>query len=162
MALTDRREPHDSQDIKNIRFSFVRRVSGDLHVLQVTYSTVGYRHASVNKPFLGCISRDARLTDISPQYVLYLFWLEAALDDQSPRTVNTSRRTHLGKEELNNVFWRPVHTLADICDIRKDGAADTFSEDLGWGNGVPLSCGGEEGRIRGVEGGIETCEELDG
>ena len=40
MALTERLEPHDSQDMKNIRFSFVRSVSGDLHVLQVTYSTV--------------------------------------------------------------------------------------------------------------------------
>jgi len=40
MALTDRREPHDSHDMKNIRFSLVRRVSGDLHVLQVTYSTI--------------------------------------------------------------------------------------------------------------------------
>ena len=40
IALTERLEPHDSQDMKNIRFSFVRSVSGDLHVLQVTYSTV--------------------------------------------------------------------------------------------------------------------------
>ena len=39
MALTDLREPHDSQVMKNIRVSFVKRVSGDLHVLQVTYST---------------------------------------------------------------------------------------------------------------------------
>ena len=39
IVFTDRREPHDSQDMKNIRFSFVRSVSGDLHVLQVTYST---------------------------------------------------------------------------------------------------------------------------
>ena len=41
VAFTERLEPHDSQDMKNIRFSFVRRVSGDLHVLHVTYSTVG-------------------------------------------------------------------------------------------------------------------------
>jgi hypothetical protein len=41
MALTDLLLPHDSQAMKKIRFSFVRRVSGDLHVLQVTYSTVG-------------------------------------------------------------------------------------------------------------------------
>src|SRR5258708_38208083 len=38
-AFTDRREPQDSQAMKKIRFSFVRRVSGDLHVLHVTYST---------------------------------------------------------------------------------------------------------------------------
>ena len=39
IVLTDRLEPHDSHAMKKIRFSFVRRVSGDLHVLQVTYST---------------------------------------------------------------------------------------------------------------------------
>lgn len=39
MALTDRFEPHDSQVMKYRRFSFVRIVSGDLHVLHVTYST---------------------------------------------------------------------------------------------------------------------------
>ena len=39
IAFTERLEPHGSQDMKNIRFSFVRSVSGDLHVLQVTYST---------------------------------------------------------------------------------------------------------------------------
>lgn len=41
MALTERLEPQDSQDMKKIRFSLVSRVSGDLHVLQVTYSTRG-------------------------------------------------------------------------------------------------------------------------
>jgi len=40
MALTDLRLPHDSHAMKKIRFSFVSRVSGDLQVLQVTYSTV--------------------------------------------------------------------------------------------------------------------------
>ena len=40
IALTDLLLPHDSQAMKKIRFSFVRSVSGDLHVLQVTYSTV--------------------------------------------------------------------------------------------------------------------------
>ena len=39
MALTDLLLPHDSQAMKKIRFSLVRRVSGDLQVLQVTYST---------------------------------------------------------------------------------------------------------------------------
>lgn len=60
------------------------------------------------------------------------------------------------------MFWRSVHTPADICNIREDGTADTFSEDLRWGDGVALSCGGEEGRVRCVEGGVETCEELHG
>lgn len=39
IALTDRLEPQDSQAMKKIRFSLVRSVSGDLQVLQVTYST---------------------------------------------------------------------------------------------------------------------------
>lgn len=60
------------------------------------------------------------------------------------------------------MFWRSVHTLADICDVCEDGTTDTFSEDLGWGDGVPLSSGGEKGRVRGVEGGIETREQLHG
>ena len=42
MGLTERLDPHDSHDMKKIRFSFVRSVSGDLHVLQVTYSTEIY------------------------------------------------------------------------------------------------------------------------
>jgi hypothetical protein len=40
MVLTERREPHDSHDMKKMRFSFVRSVSGLLHVLHVTYSTM--------------------------------------------------------------------------------------------------------------------------
>lgn len=40
IALTDRLLPHDSQAMKKIRFSFVSRVSNDLQVLQVTYSTI--------------------------------------------------------------------------------------------------------------------------
>lgn len=38
MAATDLREPHDSHVIKYSLFSFVKLVSGDLQVLQVTYS----------------------------------------------------------------------------------------------------------------------------
>jgi len=40
MAETDCLEPQDSQVINEIRVSFVRSVSGDLHVLHVTYSTI--------------------------------------------------------------------------------------------------------------------------
>lgn len=43
MGLTERLDPHDSHDMKKIRFSFVSSVSGDLHVLQVTYSTIHIR-----------------------------------------------------------------------------------------------------------------------
>ena len=60
------------------------------------------------------------------------------------------------------MFWRSVHTLADICDVGEDGPADTFSEDLRWSDGVPLSCGCKKGRIGGVKGDVEPCEELHG
>ncbi len=49
IVLTDRREPHDSHDMKNIRFSFERIVSGDLHVLHVTYSTAAKQQQSVSE-----------------------------------------------------------------------------------------------------------------
>ena len=53
-AFTDRREPQDSQAMKKIRFSFVKSVSGDLHVLHVTYSTdarvsVSQRHITMSR-----------------------------------------------------------------------------------------------------------------
>lgn len=44
MALTDRLDPHDWQVIKYRRFSFDRSVSGDLQILQVTYSTAATIH----------------------------------------------------------------------------------------------------------------------
>lgn len=81
IALTDRREPHDSQDMKKIRFSFVRSVSGDLHVLQVTYST------STILTILALCGKSVDgigLTDITTQYVLNLFGLETSFDDQTP------------------------------------------------------------------------------
>lgn len=70
MGFTLRLLPHDSQDMKKIRFSFVRSVSGDLQVLQVTYSTT-----SALAP-LRC-KRKEKLTNIPPQDVFDLFLLEA-------------------------------------------------------------------------------------
>src|SRR6266850_1640139 len=60
-AFTDRREPQDSQAMKKIRFSLVRRVSGDLHVLHVTYST----NASCQINPAGAL-KVSRLTNIPP------------------------------------------------------------------------------------------------
>lgn len=48
IAETERVDPHDSQVMKNSRLSLVRSVSGDLHVLHVTYSTVGHGQRSLN------------------------------------------------------------------------------------------------------------------
>ena len=41
MLWTEQREPHVSHWRKNSRVSFCRRVSGERHVWQVTYSSVG-------------------------------------------------------------------------------------------------------------------------
>lgn len=75
MVLTERRDPHDSQDMKNIRFSFVRRVSGDLQVLHVTYSTAKpqcdlSKNQKIKKP-----------TDISTEDIFHLFRLETTLNN---------------------------------------------------------------------------------
>lgn len=40
MAWTERVEPHDEHVMKKRRLSLVMVVSGDLHVLHVTYSTM--------------------------------------------------------------------------------------------------------------------------
>lgn len=100
IGLTLRRLPHDSHAMKKIRFSFVRRVSGDLQVLQVTYSTF--------KGALGVKRRRPpdimKHTNVSPQDVLDLFLLEFSLDDQPACAINTTCCSHFGEQELDNVF----------------------------------------------------------
>ena len=58
-------------------------------------------------------------TNVPPQNIFDLFLLETTLDDQSLATVDGPRSTQLGKQELNDVFWLPVHLLADILDVCK-------------------------------------------
>jgi len=80
MALTDRLDPHDMQDMKKIRFSFVRRVSKDLHVLQVTYSTIEQRgSAQIAGGGTRWEMRDH--TDVTTKDIFYLFLLEATFDN---------------------------------------------------------------------------------
>ena len=109
MALTDLLLPHDSQAIKKIRFSFVRRVSGDLQVLQVTYSTVccfivGGKRGGNNGLDWGRERMTLKLTHVAPKYVFNLFLLETTFDNETSCTVDTSCCTHFGEEELDNVF----------------------------------------------------------
>ena len=107
MALTDLLLPHDSQAMKKIRFSFVRRVSGDLQVLQVTYSTVCccWKKERRFKIFIYW-GRDERpqLTHVAPKNILNLFLLETTFDNETSCTIDTSCCTHFGEEELDNVF----------------------------------------------------------
>ena len=77
IAATERREPQDSQLMKKIRFSFVSSVSGLLHVLQVTYSTMYLRAKSE----LGCEELKWHEADVPTQDVFDLLLQEATLDD---------------------------------------------------------------------------------
>ena len=110
MALTDLLLPHDSQAMKKIRFSFVRRVSGDLQVLQVTYSTIcccrwkRYNSNTLEIYFIEDETNDPQLTHVTPKHVLDLFLLETTFDNETSCTIDTSCCTHFGKEELDDVF----------------------------------------------------------
>jgi len=63
--------------MKKIRFSFVSSVSGLLHVLQVTYSTMYLRAKSE----LGCEELKWHEADVPTQDVFDLLLQEATLDD---------------------------------------------------------------------------------
>lgn len=99
--------------MKKIRFSFVSKVSGDLHVLQVTYSTEEIvRHVNIG------VERRKQLyvlTHITTKDILDLLLLEATFNDQPTSTIHTSRGTHFGKQESNNVFGLgEYHELGNI------------------------------------------------
>lgn len=100
IGFTLLRLPHDSHDMKKIRFSFVSSVSGDLQVLQVTYSTVGRGKFRITLES----TRGIPLTDVSAQHVLHLFLLESTFDDKSAGSIHASCRSHLRKQELDDVF----------------------------------------------------------
>ena len=89
-------------------------------------------------------------TDITPQDVLNLLLLETTLDNETSGSVNRAVRTHFSKHELNNVFRRSVHPLANITHIRKHGLLVPFTKNLRGCDGVPLAGGREEGRVRSV------------
>lgn len=93
MADTVRVDPHASHWRKNSRFSLVSRVSADLQVLQVTYSTGG-RVSSV---------RDDH-TNVPLQDIFNLLLLEPALDDQSLVSINGPSCSQFSKQELNHVI----------------------------------------------------------
>lgn len=100
MGLTLRLLPQDSQDMKKIRFSFVSSVSGDLHVLHVTYSTFFWGDG-VSK-YTGTWSNHR--TNVSSKDVLHLFLLESTFDYEATCTINTARSTHFSEQELNDML----------------------------------------------------------
>ena len=91
MAVTERLLPQELQVTKYRRFSpLLSSVSGDLQVLQVTYSP------GVNCQCLGAECTEepgAELTEISPQHVLDLLLLNPSIDHQSPGSVHASTRS---------------------------------------------------------------------
>ena len=95
MAVTLRREPQELQVIKYSLFSpLLSSVSGDLHVLQVTYSTA---LQSINVTLNDDLIFEG-LTDISSQHVLDLLLLEATLDNQTPAPINGTTRTQFSEQ----------------------------------------------------------------
>ena len=60
----------------------------------------------LRKQRVGRFTRLARdvLDDVASEDVLDLLLLEAALDDEAAGTVDAARCTHLGEEELDDVF----------------------------------------------------------
>lgn len=128
IAVTLRLLPQELQVTKYRRFSpLLSSVSGDRHVLQVTYSTRNDFSTPNHPPqYL----RTEELTNISSQDVLNLLLLEATLDDQPSRTIHAARRTQLGEQELRNMFVGPLHAPADLRDVGEYGLLVAFPETL--------------------------------
>ena len=66
-------------------------------------------------------------TDVPSQHVLNLLLLVSALDDQSPRSVDTAAGSQLGEQELRHVLVAPLHALADLGDVGEDGLLVAFT-----------------------------------
>jgi hypothetical protein len=87
--------------------------------------------------------------------------LEPSLDDQSPTSINTTTGTQLGEEELDDMLRLPVHLLADLDNVGKDGSLVSFSVHLRRCEEVLLlRASGGEGGVRGVEETVESSEDL--
>jgi hypothetical protein len=71
--------------------------------------------------------RRKRQTDIASQNVLDLLLRETALDDQARGAVDGASCTHLSKHELDDVLRLPMHTLADVADVREDRLLIAFT-----------------------------------
>ena len=127
---TERLDPQLLQVTKKRRFSpFFSSVSGDLQVLQVTYSTIlVVRWANYGN--------GGEITDIASQDVLQLFLLEFTPNDQPLAAIDRPTGTQFGKQELRDVLIETLHTLADIADVGKDSLLITLTQHLRRGDFV--------------------------
>lgn len=122
----------------------MRRVSGDLHVLQVTYSTV----PAISTPNE---NRTKQRTDVSSQDILDLLLLEPTTDDQPPAAVHAARGAHLREHKRNDVLGLAVHAPTDITNVCEYGTLVSIPMDRGRRESVPLRTGERESGVCGVE-----------
>lgn len=87
------------------------------------------------------------LNNVTTQNSLDLLLLETTLDDQALGSINGSRSSQLGKQELNNVLRLTMHPLADIGNVGKDSLLVTITHNRGRNNGVTLLLTGKLGVV---------------
>lgn len=96
---------------------------------------------------------EERRTDIPPQNVLQLLLLELAANDQPLATVHGTAGTQLGEQELRDVLVVPLHALANVGNVCKDGLLVSFPHDLRRRNLVALAAiAGQVGVLAPKEG----------
>lgn len=76
--------------------------------------------------------RDVKHTDISPQHVFNLLLLETTFDDETPAAVDGAAGSQFGKQVGCNVLVGPLHPLANLGNVGKDGLLVTFAQALRW------------------------------
>ena len=85
------------------------------------------------------------LGDVSSKNVFDLLGLETTTDDETLGAVDGTNGTQLSEEELDDVLWLTVHTLANVDDVGKYGLFGTISGDLRRDHGELLLVAGEGG-----------------
>jgi hypothetical protein len=75
-------------------------------------------------------SKSLKLTDVSTQNVLDLLLLEATLDDKTSASVDGTRSSQFGEQELGNVLVGTLHALANFGDVGENGLLVTFAQTL--------------------------------
>lgn len=78
--------------------------------------------------------------------------MEATLDNQLPTTGHGTTGTQLGEEESGHVLLGPLHALADLGDVGKDGLLVSLAHALRrWDLVALLSSGSMLGVLLGEE-----------
>ena len=97
-----------------------------------------------------------KLTNVMPENVLDLLLLEFTTDDESTSTIHGSSCTQFSEKVLYSVLWRPVHTLADIRDVREHCLLISFSCDARRCDNVSLAGVGKESWVGGMQLAVEA------